>query len=55
LEEKVYNLQEELTTSFRAKAETAQALLDINTEMKKIQLQLKEKTQEYANILSTNF
>lgn len=45
LEEKVYNLQEELTANFRKKSETAQSMLDLNNELKNARVELHEKKQ----------
>ena len=43
LEEKVYSLQEELTSAFRAKVESAQALLDRENEVKRLNKQEQEQ------------
>ena len=42
LEEKVFNLQEELTASFRNKSEIAQTLLEYTKDLKNVKVQLKE-------------
>ncbi|KAL9652955.1 hypothetical protein ABK040_015470 [Willaertia magna] len=51
LEEKVFTLQEELTAAFRAKAESAQTLLDLNTEIKRLKTNEQEQKLNLEKIL----
>jgi hypothetical protein len=47
LEAKVFNLQEELTASFRNKSEIAQSLLEYTKDLKNIKVQLKETKSKF--------
>jgi autophagy-related protein 16 len=51
LESKIFSLQEELTASFRNKAETAQSMLDLSKELKEAKLELKEKKSALEDAL----
>jgi hypothetical protein len=47
LEAKVFNLQEELTASFRNKSEIAQSLLEYTKDLKNVKVQLKETKSKF--------
>ncbi|KAG2391799.1 hypothetical protein C9374_013284 [Naegleria lovaniensis] len=51
LEEKVYCLQEELTSAFRAKVESAQSLLDLNNEVKRLKSQEQDQKLQYEKLV----
>ncbi|KAL0481104.1 autophagy-related protein ATG16 [Acrasis kona] len=48
LEDKIFSLQEELTSSLRSKADTSQQILDLTNEVQNLKQQLKEKQSEIA-------
>ena len=51
LEEKVYCLQEELTSAFRAKVESSQTILDLNNEVKRLKNQEQDQKIQYVSFL----